>query len=33
MEGDKDGLLKLPTDKALMEDPDFVKYVRLYAKV
>lgn len=31
VEGDKDGLLKLPTDKALMEDPEFVKYVRLYA--
>lgn len=27
------GLLKLPTDKALLEDPAFRRYVELYAKV
>ncbi|KAF9622815.1 hypothetical protein IFM89_034050 [Coptis chinensis] len=27
-----EGLLKLPTDKALLEDPEFRKYVKLYAK-
>lgn len=27
------GLLKLPTDKALLEDPEFRRYVELYAKV
>ncbi|XP_078440184.1 putative L-ascorbate peroxidase 4, peroxisomal [Wolffia australiana] len=32
LEGDKEGLLKLPTDKALMEDPEFLRYVGLYAK-
>jgi len=26
-------LLKLPTDKALVDDPAFRKYVELYAKV
>ncbi len=28
-----EGLLKLPTDKALVEDPTFRRYVELYAKV
>ncbi|MQL70687.1 hypothetical protein Taro_003004 [Colocasia esculenta] len=32
LEGEKEGLLKLPTDKALMEDPKFHLYVELYAK-
>ncbi|XP_008788436.2 probable L-ascorbate peroxidase 4, peroxisomal [Phoenix dactylifera] len=32
LEGDKEGLLKLPTDKALLEDPVFRCYVELYAK-
>ncbi|KAL2234873.1 UNVERIFIED_CONTAM: L-ascorbate peroxidase 3 [Sesamum indicum] len=32
LKGDSGGLLKLPTDKALMEDPEFRKYVDLYAK-
>ncbi|GKV24015.1 hypothetical protein SLEP1_g33677 [Rubroshorea leprosula] len=27
-----EGLLKLPTDKALLEDPEFRRYVELYAK-
>lgn len=26
-------LLQLPTDKALLEDPEFRRYVELYAKV
>ncbi|KDP24002.1 hypothetical protein JCGZ_25390 [Jatropha curcas] len=29
---DSEGLLKLPTDKALVEDPKFRSYVELYAK-
>lgn len=29
---DSEGLLKLPTDKALVEDPAFRRYVELYAK-
>lgn len=29
----KEPLLKLPTDKALLEDHVFSQYVRLYAKV
>jgi hypothetical protein len=33
MKGDSQGLLKLPTDKALVEDPKFRPYVELYAKV
>ncbi|XP_059623459.1 L-ascorbate peroxidase 3-like [Cornus florida] len=32
MKGDTEGLLKLPTDKALLADPDFRRYVELYAK-
>lgn len=32
LKGESEGLLKLPTDKALMEDPEFRKYVELYAK-
>ncbi|KAJ8631595.1 hypothetical protein MRB53_024918 [Persea americana] len=32
LEGEKEGLLKLPTDKALLEDPVFRRYVELYAK-
>lgn len=27
------GLLKLPTDKALVEDPKFRPYIEIYAKV
>ncbi|XP_059439078.1 L-ascorbate peroxidase 3-like [Corylus avellana] len=30
--GDSEGLLKLPTDKSLVEDPKFRPYVELYAK-
>jgi len=30
---ESEGLLKLPTDKALLEDPVFRRYVELYAKV
>ncbi|KAF3440319.1 hypothetical protein FNV43_RR18603 [Rhamnella rubrinervis] len=30
--GESEGLLKLPTDKALIEDPQFRRYVELYAK-
>ncbi|KAL9296332.1 hypothetical protein ACSQ67_022228 [Phaseolus vulgaris] len=32
LKGDYAGLLKLPTDKALLEDPEFRRYVELYAK-
>ncbi|KAL3844999.1 hypothetical protein ACJIZ3_002402 [Penstemon smallii] len=32
LKGDSEGLLKLPTDKALVEDPEFQRYVNLYAK-
>ncbi|KAF5765168.1 putative L-ascorbate peroxidase [Helianthus annuus] len=32
LKGDTDGLLQLPTDKALVEDPKFRYYVELYAK-
>ncbi|RAL52572.1 hypothetical protein DM860_017266 [Cuscuta australis] len=32
LKGDSKGLLKLPTDKALVEDSKFHKYVDLYAK-
>ncbi|CAA0827012.1 L-ascorbate peroxidase 1- cytosolic [Striga hermonthica] len=32
LEGDKDGLLKLPSDKALLFDPSFRPLVELYAK-
>lgn len=30
---ESEGLLQLPTDKALLEDPEFHRYVELYAKV
>lgn len=33
LKGDSKGLLKLPTDKVLVEDPEFRKYVILYAEV
>ncbi|PIN09512.1 L-ascorbate peroxidase [Handroanthus impetiginosus] len=32
LRGDSEGLLKLRTDKVLVEDPEFRKYVVLYAK-
>ncbi|KAK4345453.1 hypothetical protein RND71_035629 [Anisodus tanguticus] len=32
LNGENEGLLKLPTDKALLEDPVFRYYVELYAK-
>ncbi|KAI5683993.1 hypothetical protein M9H77_05221 [Catharanthus roseus] len=32
LKGDSEGLLKLPTDKVLVEDPEFRKYVELYAQ-
>lgn len=32
MKGESEELLKLPTDKALLEDPKFCCYVELYAK-
>ncbi|KAF8666082.1 hypothetical protein HU200_053792 [Digitaria exilis] len=32
LKGDSEGLLKLPTDKVLVEDPEFRRYVELYAK-
>ncbi|KAI9165000.1 hypothetical protein LWI28_005842 [Acer negundo] len=32
LKGESAGLLKLPTDKALLEDPEFRRYVVLYAK-
>ncbi|EEF31563.1 uncharacterized protein LOC8263921 isoform X2 [Ricinus communis] len=32
LKGETEGLLKLPTDKALLEDPEFRPYVELYAK-
>lgn len=32
LKGDSKGLLKLPTDKVLVEDTEFRKYVNLYAK-
>lgn len=33
MKGETEGLLKLPTDKALMADPNLRKYVLQYAEV
>lgn len=33
LEGEKKGLLKLPTDNTLLHDPAFRGYVELYAKV
>ncbi|KAF7841199.1 L-ascorbate peroxidase 3 [Senna tora] len=32
LKGESEGLLKLPTDKCLLEDPEFRRYVELYAK-
>lgn len=32
LKGESEGLLRLPTDKALVEDPAFRPYVELYAK-
>ncbi|KAM7261209.1 hypothetical protein ACFE04_026684 [Oxalis oulophora] len=32
LKGDTEGLIKFPTDKALVEDPELRKYVELYAK-
>ena len=32
LKGELDGLLKLPTDVALLDDPEFRRYVELYAK-
>ncbi|XP_041010164.1 L-ascorbate peroxidase 3-like isoform X2 [Juglans microcarpa x Juglans regia] len=32
LEGESEGLLQLPTDKALVDDPNFRHYVELYAK-
>lgn len=32
LKGESEGLLKLPTDNALLEDPAFRSYVELYAK-
>ncbi|KAL0383942.1 UNVERIFIED_CONTAM: L-ascorbate peroxidase 3 [Sesamum radiatum] len=32
LKGESEGLLKLPTDLALLDDPDFRRYVELYAK-
>ncbi|KAJ3690776.1 hypothetical protein LUZ61_019940 [Rhynchospora tenuis] len=32
LKGEAEGLLKLPTDKALLDDPKFRHYVELYAK-
>jgi L-ascorbate peroxidase len=32
LKGESEGLLKLPTDKALLDDPEFRRYVDLYAK-
>ncbi|RAL49304.1 unnamed protein product [Cuscuta campestris] len=32
LQGETEGLLKLPTDKALLDDPEFRHYVELYAK-
>ncbi|KAH9694709.1 L-ascorbate peroxidase 3 [Citrus sinensis] len=32
LNGESEGLLQLPTDKALLEDPEFRRYVELYAK-
>lgn len=32
LKGESEGLLKLPTDLALLSDPDFRPYVELYAK-
>ncbi|URE21493.1 peroxidase [Musa troglodytarum] len=32
LKGETEGLLKLPTDNALLHDPEFRRYVELYAK-
>lgn len=33
LQGESEGLLKLPSDLALLDDPEFRRYVELYAKV
>lgn len=33
LNGESEELLQLPSDKALVEDPEFRRYVELYAKV
>lgn len=33
MKGESDGLLLLPSDKALIDDPAFRPFVEIYAKV
>lgn len=33
LKADSKGLLRLPTDVALVDDPKFRRYVELYAKV
>ena len=33
LKGESEGLLQLPTDKALVTDPSFRKYVEAYAAV
>lgn len=33
LKGESEGLLKLPSDTALLDDPEFRKFVELYAKV
>ena len=33
LKGETEGLLKLPTDKALVKDPEFRRYIEIYAKV
>ncbi|XP_015866914.2 L-ascorbate peroxidase 3 [Ziziphus jujuba] len=32
LKGESEGLLKLPTDRALLDDPKFLHYVELYAR-
>lgn len=32
LKGNSEGLVKLPTDKALVEDPEFRRFVEIYAK-
>lgn len=33
LKGESEGLLKLPSDTALLDDPELRKFVELYAKV
>lgn len=33
LKGESEGLLKLPSDTALLDDAEFRKFVELYAKV